>query len=111
MLSDTGMRHLSKEHREDIVRKRDVYESILRKILQRGKAAGLFLPHIDEKIVSYIIPSMIIRSSIWYTAKGRLSLEQISDIMINFSLYGISTQNQTDYENTARPTDSPSARE
>ena len=103
MLSDTGMRHLSIEHREEIVKMRDVYESILRKILQRGKSVGLFAPHIDEKIVSYIIPSMIIRSSIWYTAKGRLSLEQIGDIMINFTLYGITIQNQGFYQDTAIP--------
>ena len=95
MLSDTGLRHLSKEHQEEIIKLRDFYESILRKILQRGKASGLFSPHLDEKIVSYIIPSMIIRSSLWYTAKGRLSLEQISDIMINFTLYGISALHNT----------------
>ena len=95
MLSDTGLRHLSKEHQEEIIKLRNFYEDILRKILRRGISSGLFSPDIDEKIVSYIIPSMIIRSSLWYTAKGRLSLDQISDIMINFTLHGISTLNST----------------
>ncbi|MCL2766934.1 MAG: TetR/AcrR family transcriptional regulator [Peptococcaceae bacterium] len=89
MLSDTGIRHLSQEHRDEIIRMRDIYENTLLRIIRRGKEAGIFASYIDEKIISYNIPSMIIRSSIWYSAKGRLSLEEVSEIMFDFTLHGI----------------------
>jgi AcrR family transcriptional regulator len=101
MLSDTGMRHLSQEHRDEIIKMRDIYENTLRRILRRGIESGLFAPHIDEKILSYNIPSMIIRSSIWFTAKGRLTLEEISEIMFDFTINGIRARNEPLAENFA----------
>jgi len=89
MLSDTSMRHLSQEHREEIVKMRDVYQNTLLKIIQRGQEAGLFSRNIDERVISYYIPSMIIRSSIWYSSKGRLSIEELSEVLIDFVLNGI----------------------
>ena len=89
MLSDTCMRHLSQEHREEIIRMRDIYENTLIRIIRRGKEAGLFASYIDEKVISYNIPSMITRSSIWYSPKGRLSLNELSEIMFDFALNGV----------------------
>ena len=96
MLSDTGMRHLSQEHRDEIIGMRDIYESTLLRILRRGKEAGFFEPCFDEKIISYNIPSMIIRSSIWYSAKGRLSLEEVSEMMFDFTMNGIGSKSGCD---------------
>jgi len=92
MLSDTSMRHLSQEHREEIIKMRDIYQNTLLKIIRRGKEAGMFSRDIDDRVISYYIPSMIIRSSVWYSSKGRLSLEELSEVLFDFVLNGIRAQ-------------------
>ncbi|OPX90255.1 MAG: HTH-type transcriptional repressor KstR2 [Pelotomaculum sp. PtaB.Bin104] len=102
LISDTGMRHLSREHQKEIIRLRDLYDSILRKIISRGIDAGYFAP-IDDKIVSYLIGSVIVRSSLWFSTKGRLSIEEVSDIMFNFVYNGIRDGKPNQPETTPEP--------
>jgi len=92
LLSDTGMRYLSREHRKEIIKLRDTYDNILRKIIRRGIDAGYFAP-MDERVVGYLIASMIVRSSIWFSTKGRLSMDEVADIMFNFAYNGIKASN------------------
>ncbi len=91
-ITDTGLKDLSPEHRDEIIKLRKFYDDILRKILRRGRDSGHF-SDIDAQIVSYLIPSLIIRSNIWYSPDGRLSAEQISDIIFNFIYEGIRLRN------------------
>lgn len=88
LLSDTGMKYLSREHRQEIIELRDIYDSILRKIIRRGIEAGYFAPT-DDKVVGNLIASVIVRSSIWFSNKGRLSADEVGDIMFNFVYSGI----------------------
>jgi len=88
MISDTGMKYLSREHRKEIIRLRDIYDSILHKVIQRGIDAGYFATT-DVKVAGYLIASIIVRSSVWFSMKGRLSVDEVSDIMFNFAYRGI----------------------
>jgi AcrR family transcriptional regulator len=87
-ISDTGLKDLSPEHRRGIVRLRDRYDAIMRKVIRRGMDGGYFAVK-DEKVVGYFISSVIMRSSIWFSPKGRLSAEQVGDIMFDFVYRGI----------------------
>jgi AcrR family transcriptional regulator len=87
-ITDTGLRDLTPEHRQDIVSLRRDYDDVLLKILRRGKASGDF-GDIDERVVAYLIPSLIVRSNIWFSPKGRLSADEVSDIMFRLVCHGI----------------------
>lgn len=71
------MAHLSHSHRANIIRWRNSYDRILRKIMRRGVDAGVFA-QVNEKLVNYAISSVILRARIWYSPKGDLSLSQLS---------------------------------
>ena len=87
-VTDTGLRDLTPEHRKEIIELRSRYDSIVQQILHRGVELGEFAD-IDEKLVSYFISSIIIRSNIWYSEKGRLTADQVSDTMFDFVYRGI----------------------
>ena len=92
LISDTGLKDLSPEHRKDIIELRSTYDNILRKILRRGAESGDF-SFADDRIISYFISSVIVRSNIWFSPKGRLTADQVSDIMFDFVYRGIKTGN------------------
>lgn len=92
LLYDTGIKYLSSEHQKEIIKLRDAFDSILRKIIRRGIDAGCFAPT-DARIAGYLISSIIIRSSIWFSTKGRLSVDELVDIMFNFAYNGIRAGN------------------
>ncbi|MBN2239628.1 MAG: TetR family transcriptional regulator [Dehalococcoidales bacterium] len=87
-VTDTGLKDLTTEHRKEIIELRGKYDRIVQNILVRGVETGQFID-IDEKMVSYFISSIIIRSNIWYSDKGRLSADQVSDAMFEFVYRGI----------------------
>jgi TetR/AcrR family transcriptional regulator, cholesterol catabolism regulator len=88
MLSDTGLKDLSPEHRKVIIRIRDIYDSIMRKVIRRGIDSGDFVVK-DERIMTYLISSMIVRSGIWYSSKGRLSTDEVGDIIFDLAYKGL----------------------
>jgi AcrR family transcriptional regulator len=88
LISDTGLQNLTRDHRRIIVELRDTYDRILTKIIRRGIESGNFAVN-DEKVTVYLISSVIIRSTIWFSSKGRLSAEEVSDIMFDFVYKGI----------------------
>ena len=90
VINDSGLKDLSSVHRKKIVELRDKYDRILRKILRRGIETGEFA-NIDVQIIGYFISSIIIRSNIWFSAKGRLTSDQIGDMMFDFVYRGIKT--------------------
>ena len=88
LISDTGLQNLTRDHRRNIVELRDTYDRIMTKIIRRGIESGDFTVK-DEKVTVYLISSVIIRSTIWFSSKGRLSAEEVSDIMFDFVYKGI----------------------
>jgi AcrR family transcriptional regulator len=88
LISDSALKDLSSEHRRAIIELRDHYDAIMRGVIQRGIASGDFAVK-DEKIVTYLISSVILRSSIWFSPKGRLSAREVGDLMFDFVFRGI----------------------
>lgn len=90
-LFDVGLDWLSPAKRKKIISLRDDYDRILRKIIQRGIEAGEFV-NTDVKITAFHISSMIVRSIIWFSPKGKLSVEQILDHVLDFVLNGLAKE-------------------
>jgi AcrR family transcriptional regulator len=88
LISDTGLQNLTRDHRKIIIELRDTYDRILMMIIRRGIESGDFAVK-DEKVAVYLISSVIIRSTIWFSSKGRLSAEEVADIMFDFVYKGI----------------------
>ena len=88
LISDTGLKELTPEHRKGVIRVRDQYDTIMRRVIRRGEDSGDFSVK-DDKIVTYFISSVIMRSSIWFSPRGQLSADEVSDEMFNFIYRGI----------------------
>lgn len=87
-LFDVGLTRLSPANRKKIISQRDIYDRILRKIIQRGIDEGVFAKK-DPKITAFNISSIIVRSIIWFSPKGKLSVEEILDHIFAFVLAGL----------------------
>ena len=90
LISDTGLQNLTREHLKVIIELRDKYEKIMSKVISRGIESGDFTVK-DIKITVYLISSVIIRSTIWFSPKGRLSANEVADIIFDFVYRGIKT--------------------
>ena len=90
---DIEMRHLSPPHQAEIIRLRDTYDRILRKIIRRGVDAGLFAK-VDEKLFNCAIASMIVRARVWYSPKGELSLAELSNRIFELFLNGLRARDE-----------------
>ena len=88
LISDTGLKDLSTEHRKEIIALRDQYDNIMLKVLRRGVKSGAFSIK-DEKLVIYFISSIIVRSTIWFSPKGKYSEDETGDMMFEFAYHGI----------------------
>ena len=88
LLFDVELDSLSPAHRKRIVRMRDTYESIFYEVIRRGIQSGDFAD-IDEKLAVYSIISMILRTIIWFSPEGRLTVPQLIDFIVDFSLNGL----------------------
>ena len=85
--------HLNKAARADYLALRDEYDKALQKILSDGVEQGFFTP-MDIKITGFAITSVIIRSAIWFSPKGRLTWEEIADEIFGIFINGISNKNK-----------------
>jgi AcrR family transcriptional regulator len=88
LLFDVELDSLSPSRRKKIVRLRDEYDRIIRKIIRRGIDAGCF-SDIDTKLAGFMIASMITRTRLWYHPKKGVSVPQLSDFIFNFALSGL----------------------
>lgn len=88
LLFDVGLGSLSPENRKKIVALRDEYDRIMSRAIQEGIDAGLFKPT-DVKMALFCIASMITRTRIWFSDKGRLSVEEVIDFIIRFAIDGL----------------------
>lgn len=89
LLFDVGLKNLTPANRKKIIRLRDEYDGIGEAIVRRGQRAGVFAKDMDEKIAVFSIGSIIARSRIWYSPKGRYSVDEIIDLMFTFALRGL----------------------
>jgi AcrR family transcriptional regulator len=83
LISDTGLQNLSRDHRKVIIDLRDTYDRIMRTVIKRGIQSGDFTIK-DEKVIGYLISSVIIRTTIWFSPRGRLSADGVADMIFDF---------------------------
>ena len=91
LLFDVGLDQLSKKKRKEIVALRDMYDRIIRSIIRRGIEAGVF-QKINDKLAGFMIASMITRSRLWYHPKKGVTVSQLSDFIVDFTLNGMLKQ-------------------
>ncbi len=87
-LFDVALDHLAPANRKAIISMRDTYDRIIRKIIRRGQEKGLFAS-CNEKLVGFLISSMITRSRIWFHPKKGVTVDELSDLIFQFTLEGI----------------------
>lgn len=87
-LFDVALDSLSPANRKVIVSMRDTYDRIIRKVIRRGQQRGIFFPH-DEKLVGFMIASMITRTRIWFHPKKGVTIDGLADFIFRFALNGI----------------------
>ncbi len=90
MLFDVALGNLSNADRKVIISMRDTYDSIIRKVIQRGQKKGIFLSH-DEKLVGFMISSMITRSRIWFHPRKGVTVNELAEFIFQFALGGLLT--------------------
>lgn len=84
-------RNLKKTHQKKIIEMRDKIDACVNTIISEGIEKGYFR-EIDRKLVTYFIASIIMRIMTWYSNKGRLTPIEISNIMFDFIIKGLTTQ-------------------
>jgi AcrR family transcriptional regulator len=87
-IGNSELRSLNRQQRARVVALRKEYEEMFQKELEDGIRQGKFLP-VDVQVTSYGILAMTTWVSSWYSARGRLSLEEIADIYSDMVLRGI----------------------
>lgn len=87
-LFDVALDSLSPANRKVIVSMRDTYDLIIRTVIRRGQQQGLFLS-CDEKLVGFMISSMITRTRIWFDPKKGINIDDLADFIFRFTLSGI----------------------
>jgi AcrR family transcriptional regulator len=98
LLFDVGLDNLSPAKKREIVQLRDEYDRILQEIIERGIACGEFR-RIDTKLCSFTLASMITRTILWYSPKGRLSVHDIADFILNFAVFGLKSEGKKQIKN------------
>jgi TetR/AcrR family transcriptional regulator, cholesterol catabolism regulator len=88
LLFDVGLKNLSPAHQKSIIKLRDDFDRIAIAIIRRGKKAGTFAD-VDEKLAVFSIASMIVRARLWYSPKGRNTVDEIVTFIYNFTLRGL----------------------
>lgn len=88
LLFDATLDKLPPPKRKIIVEYRDLYDRILRKVVQRGIDAGYF-NETDVKLVGFMIASMITRSRVWFHPKKGASVDQLAEFIFRFTCEGL----------------------
>jgi len=88
LLFDMELGSLSPANKKKIIRLRDDYDRISSAIIRRGVERKIFNTA-DDRMAVYCIASMIVRTRMWYSPDGRLSIDEIIDFIFNFALKGL----------------------
>lgn len=70
-------RSLREARRHEIVRERDRYDRILRRLIAQGQQEGLVCPDIDPKLAALAVMGMINTIYQWYTPTGGLRSDHV----------------------------------
>lgn len=76
-------RSLSEDRRHEIVRERDRYDRILRKLISEGQEEGEVCPGLDAKLSALAIMGMINTIYQWYQPGGRMKSDTIGSSYAN----------------------------
>jgi hypothetical protein len=88
VLFETELRHLPKGKQKEIIELRKEFELILQQIIQRGVDTGEFI-ECDVQLTSFNIIALVVRTRLWFSPRGRLSVDEVGDMIFNFVLHGI----------------------
>ena len=88
LLFDVGLGNLSPDNRQKIIALRDEYDRIMAATIREGIDRGIF-SDMDVKMTVFSIASMITRTRIWFSDKGRLDVDQVIDFIVQFALNGL----------------------
>ena len=88
LLFDVGLGNLSPDNRKKIIALRDEYDRIMAATIREGIDQGVF-SDMDVKMAVFSIASMITRTRIWFSDKGRLNVDQVIDFIVQFALNGL----------------------
>jgi AcrR family transcriptional regulator len=82
------VRHLDKDHQNEMIKKRNVFEKIIEGVLKEGVDQGIF--HIkDTKLITYALLGMNNWIYQWYSPEERLNPEDIAELFSELFLNGI----------------------
>ena len=74
---------------QEIILRKKAYERYFEQIILEGRAAGIFKPDIDPKIVSFGLLGMCNWLSQWYKADGQFTHQQIALMFVNMLESGL----------------------
>lgn len=83
------MRNLPEEYRKETDSELENYERLWIKMLEEGKACGLFKPDVDSKMTMLSIFGMCNWSVRWYTPEGKYNTTELAEIYARNLLEGI----------------------
>lgn len=88
LLFESDLRVLSRSKQQKVIEVRDIHDKILQKILKRGVESGEFNVK-DIEVTVYNITAMIIRVRMWYSPRGRLTVDEIGDLIFDTVYNGL----------------------
>ena len=88
LIFDSESFHLTSQHRREIAVVRAIWEKTVGNVIREGIKNGEFAD-LDVKVVVIAIASIIIRSRIWFSPRGRLSAGEIGDTIAEFVISGL----------------------
>ena len=85
IVGDTEIRSLTEVSRRNFVALRDAYEGIWEDTVREGVDSGVFTVP-DVKLATFALLQMCTGVSYWYSPRGRLSLDSVSDGFVGMAL-------------------------
>ena len=86
------MRHLSEEHLQQIIPKRDRFKENVQEIIEKGMEAGQFRSDLPSDIVTLGILGMTNWSYFWFQPDGEKSDREVAAIFYKMLMKGIQSQ-------------------
>lgn len=83
------MKNLPEKYRKEADSELENYERLWIKMLEEGKASGLFRPDVDSKMTMLSIFGMCNWVVRWYSPDGKYSTAELADIYARNILVGI----------------------
>jgi AcrR family transcriptional regulator len=80
---------LVEDLRRPVVDVRDRYESAFRRVLEAGRAAGVFREDLDTPLAAILVLSMLNSLDRWYRPDGRLDRTVLAERLIQHTMQGI----------------------